>query len=82
MGKYDIVIVSHEKDFNNIKFIVEQLNKTNGDLTIFAKAISRCLKNYISIRNGDYLQDTNYPIRYSQYTLTNYCRYHRLQSFC
>ena len=27
MKKYDIVIVSHEKDFNNIKFIVEYSQK-------------------------------------------------------
>jgi len=27
MKKYDIVIVSHEKDFNNIKFIVEYAEK-------------------------------------------------------
>lgn len=31
----------------DIKFIVEQLNKTEGDLTSFSKAISRALKNYI-----------------------------------
>ena len=30
-----------------IKFIVEQLNKTEGDLTSFNKAIARTLKKYI-----------------------------------
>jgi len=33
---------------SNIKFIVEQLNKTKGDLTSYSKAISRILKRYIS----------------------------------
>ena len=27
MRNYDIVIVSHEKDFNNIKYIVEHCDK-------------------------------------------------------
>lgn len=31
----------------NIKFIVEQLNKGNGDITSFIKAIARVLKKYI-----------------------------------
>lgn len=31
----------------NIKFIVEQLNKSYGDITSFSKAISRVLKRYI-----------------------------------
>jgi ribonucleoside-diphosphate reductase alpha chain len=31
-----------------IKFIVEQLNKTEGDLTSFSKAIARVLKHYIT----------------------------------
>lgn len=31
----------------DIKFIVEQLNKTNGDLTQFSKGISRVLKLYL-----------------------------------
>ena len=31
----------------NIKFVVEQLNKTKGDLTSFSKAIARVLKTYI-----------------------------------
>lgn len=31
----------------DIKFIVEQLNKTNGDLQSFGKAIARILKKYI-----------------------------------
>ena len=31
----------------NTKFIVEQLNKTKGDLTSFSKAIARVLKKYI-----------------------------------
>lgn len=31
----------------DIKFIVEQLNKTEGDITSFAKAIARTLKKYI-----------------------------------
>jgi ribonucleoside-diphosphate reductase alpha chain len=31
----------------NIKFIVEQLNKSRGDITSFAKVISRILKKYI-----------------------------------
>lgn len=33
------------------KFIVEQLSKVSGDMNIFAKALSRALKHYIS--NGD-----------------------------
>lgn len=32
----------------SIKFIIEQLDKTHGDLTQFGKAIARALKNYIS----------------------------------
>ena len=32
----------------DIKFIVEQLNKTHGDLTQFGKAIARVLKKYIA----------------------------------
>lgn len=32
---------------SNIKFIVEQLNKTKGDLTSFTKCIARALKKYI-----------------------------------
>ena len=32
----------------NIQFIVEQLGKTNGDITSFTKAIARTLKKYIS----------------------------------
>jgi ribonucleoside-diphosphate reductase alpha chain len=32
----------------DIKFIVEQLNKTKGDLTQYGKAISRILKKYIA----------------------------------
>lgn len=31
----------------NIKFVVEQLNKSYGDITSFSKAISRILKKYI-----------------------------------
>lgn len=31
----------------DIKFIVEQLNKTKGGITSFSKAIARCLKKYI-----------------------------------
>ncbi len=31
----------------DIKFIVEQLNKSNGDITSFSKAISRILKKFI-----------------------------------
>lgn len=31
----------------DIKFIVEQLNKSNGDITSYSKAISRVLKKYI-----------------------------------
>lgn len=31
----------------DIKFIVEQLNKSHGDITSFSKAISRALKTYI-----------------------------------
>ena len=31
----------------DIKFIVEQLNKSNGDITSFSKAIARVLKTYI-----------------------------------
>ena len=31
----------------NVEFIVEQLNKTNGDMTSFSKAMSRTLKKYI-----------------------------------
>jgi ribonucleoside-diphosphate reductase alpha chain len=31
----------------DIKFIVEQLNKTSGDITSFSKAVSRVLKKYI-----------------------------------
>jgi ribonucleoside-diphosphate reductase alpha chain len=31
----------------NIKFIVQQLNKTHGDITSFSKAISRVLSQYI-----------------------------------
>ena len=31
----------------NIRFVVEQLDKTEGDLTSFSKAISRVLKKYI-----------------------------------
>jgi len=31
----------------DIKFIVEQLNKTRGGITSFSKAIARCLKKYI-----------------------------------
>lgn len=31
----------------DIRFIVEQLNKTSGDITSFSKAISRVLKKYI-----------------------------------
>ncbi len=31
----------------NIKFVVEQLNKGNGDITSFIKAIARVLKKYI-----------------------------------
>lgn len=31
----------------DIKFIVEQLNKTSGDITSFSKAIARVLKKYI-----------------------------------
>jgi len=32
----------------DIQFIVEQLGKTNGDITSFTKAIARTLKKYIS----------------------------------
>ena len=39
----------------DIKFIVEQLNKTKGDLTSFSKAIARVLKLYIK----DNEQSTN-----------------------
>jgi ribonucleoside-diphosphate reductase alpha chain len=38
----------------DIKFIVEQLNKTQGDLTSFTKAIARVLKQYII--NGSHLK--------------------------
>lgn len=31
----------------DIKFLVEQLNKTNGDITSFSKSIARTLKKYI-----------------------------------
>lgn len=31
----------------NVKFLVEQLNKTNGDMTSFSKAIARTLKHFI-----------------------------------
>lgn len=31
----------------DVKFLVEQLNKTHGDMTSFSKAIARSLKNYI-----------------------------------
>lgn len=31
----------------DVKFIVEQLNKTNGDMTSFSKAMARTLKKYI-----------------------------------
>ena len=31
----------------NIKFIVEQLNKSNGNITSFGKAVARILKKYI-----------------------------------
>lgn len=33
----------------DITFLVEQLNKSNGDITSFGKAISRCLKKYINV---------------------------------
>jgi len=36
---------------SNIKYIVEQLNKSNGDITSFSKAIARILKKYIP--NGE-----------------------------
>lgn len=39
-----------------IKFIVEQLNKIEGDLSSFNKAISRTLKSYIP--DGDRLKDS------------------------
>jgi ribonucleoside-diphosphate reductase alpha chain len=31
----------------NIKFLVEQLNKSNGNITSFGKAVARILKKYI-----------------------------------
>ena len=43
----------------HIKFIVEQLNKAEGDISSFSKAISRALKKYIV--DGDKPSDTNCP---------------------
>lgn len=45
------LISSNLRTGHNVKFLVEQLNKSNGDLTSFGKVIARTLKRYIP--NGE-----------------------------
>lgn len=45
------LISSNLRTRHNVKFLVEQLNKSNGDLTSFGKVIARTLKRYIP--NGE-----------------------------
>lgn len=55
----------------DIKFIVEQLNKTQGDLTSFSKAIARVLKQYIT--NGTQLKGSDCPNCGSKLVMENGC---------
>jgi len=55
----------------DIKFIVEQLDKTKGDLTSFSKAISRVLKQYIT--NGSHLKGSMCEVCGSKLIITNGC---------
>jgi ribonucleoside-diphosphate reductase alpha chain len=55
----------------DIKFIVEQLNKTQGDLTSFSKAIARVLKQYIT--NGSHLKGSMCEICGSKLVVENGC---------
>jgi len=55
----------------DIKFIVEQLNKTKGDLTSFGKAIARVLKQYI--QNGSHLKGSDCPNCGSKLVMENGC---------
>jgi ribonucleoside-diphosphate reductase alpha chain len=55
----------------DIKFIVEQLEKTKGDLTSFSSAISRILKQYIT--NGSHLKGSMCEICGSKLIIQNGC---------
>lgn len=55
----------------DIKFIVEQLNKTQGDLTSFSKAISRVLKQYVT--NGTEIKGSLCPNCGSKMIMENGC---------
>jgi ribonucleoside-diphosphate reductase alpha chain len=55
----------------DIKFIVEQLNKTQGDLTSFNKAIARVLKQYIT--NGSHLKGSMCEVCGSKMVVENGC---------
>ena len=55
----------------DIKFIVEQLNKTQGDLTSFSRAIARVLKQYV--KNGTELKGSNCPLCGSKLVVENGC---------
>jgi ribonucleoside-diphosphate reductase alpha chain len=55
----------------DIKFIVEQLNKTTGDLTGFSNAIARVLKQYIT--NGSHLKGSTCEVCDSKLVIENGC---------
>lgn len=55
----------------DIKFIVEQLNKTEGDLTSFNKAIARTLKTYIA--NGVQLKNSKCTVCGNGMVMENGC---------
>lgn len=55
----------------DIKFLVEQLNKTKGDLTSFSKAIARVLKNYVG--NGSHLKGSLCDVCGSELVMENGC---------
>lgn len=55
----------------SIKFIVEQLNKIEGDMTSFTAAIARVLKKYIS--NGQQLKGSDCPNCGSKLVMENGC---------
>lgn len=55
----------------DIKFVVEQLNKTEGDLTSFNKAIARVLKTYI--KDGEQLKNSKCPNCGSDMVVENGC---------
>jgi len=55
-----------------IRFIVEQLNKTEGDLTSFAKAMARVLKAYIA--DGTVIKGVSCDVCGSEMVMENGCQ--------